>query len=94
MNQPAARIKGVGDAALENSQFQPLKQQFDPVADTAGLGADRPECALEPPGSLGMISGKIEEFVEPRGTATFPRGCPVLRIGVADDRDCIHADAS
>ncbi len=92
VNKPAARIKRVGDAALEDSQFQPLEQHFDTVADAAGFGAYRPESALEPPRSIRMIPGIVEEFVEPGGAAPFACGRHVLRPGIADDGRSIETD--
>src|SRR5579872_3287471 len=47
IDQPATWIKSVSDAALENPQLQPLEQHLNTVPNAAGLGAHRPECALE-----------------------------------------------
>src|SRR5207302_6877131 len=92
VDQPAARIKRIGDAAFEDSQFQPLKLYFHAVADAPRLGAYRPERAFKAPRAVRMIAWKIEEFVEPGRAPPLPGIGPVLRPRVADNWNRIHAD--
>src|SRR5262249_42524639 len=92
IDQPAARIERVGNAALENPELQSFEQHFDSAADASRFRAYWPECRLEAPRPIGMIAGIIEELVEAGTPPTLSGDRPVLRSRIPDDRDRANPD--
>src|SRR6185369_15614657 len=85
VDQPASRIKRIGDPAFEDSQLQSVKQQLDTVTHAGGLDAYRSKDPFKPASSLGMGIWIIEELIKSSGPTTLSGNRPILGRSISDD---------
>ena len=85
MNQQASRIERVCNATREDSHLQSLEQHFDAVTGRRCLGVSRLKGGLETARAIGMITRKVEEFIEACPAPALPGDGPILGRGVTND---------